>query len=331
MLESAALLTADTVGEYLGELGILDSPHVFARSLGGGVSNVVLEAQDGSRSVVVKQALPRLRVADDWFAPQDRVMAEAAALQLVARIAPGSVPQVLHRNPDLHALVLERAPDDWSDWKSLLLQGNVDPNVAARLGVLLGQIQRKTWGVDLNIGSAEAFEALRVDPYYRTAATRSPDVARLLTELTGRMTARRDCLVHGDFSPKNVLVGPAIGGIWLIDFEVAHIGDSRFDVAFLLSHLVLKAIHRPQNGDAYFSCASIFVESYQETSGRTDLDVDTFMHLGALLLARVRGKSPAEYLSAAEQNTAVRLALGLLRSPAVSVRELLERCERASR
>jgi 5-methylthioribose kinase len=89
--------------------------------------------------MVVKQALPRLRVADEWWAPRERALAEADALDLVSRITPGNVPQVLDRDPDRCALVVERAPCEWEDWKSLLLAGTIDPNVGARLGSMLAR------------------------------------------------------------------------------------------------------------------------------------------------------------------------------------------------
>ena len=68
---------------------------IRVEELGGGVSNVVLAVSWEDKRVVVKQALPRLRVEDEWLAKRERAVNEARALQLAARITPGRVPALL--------------------------------------------------------------------------------------------------------------------------------------------------------------------------------------------------------------------------------------------
>lgn len=106
----------------------------------------------------------------------------------------------------------------------------------------------------------ELFEQLRLDPYLVTCQARRPEHADALQRVLDRLRGRRDCLVHGDFSPKNVLVGE--GGLWVLDHEVGHIGDPQFDLAFMLSHLVLKAVHRPDRAAAYRACGEAFLGAY---------------------------------------------------------------------
>ena len=53
---------------------------------------------------------------------------------------------------------------------------------------------------------------------------------------------RRVSLVHGDWSPKNILV-LKVSNVLAIDFECIHFGDPSFDAAFLLNHLLLKTFH----------------------------------------------------------------------------------------
>jgi aminoglycoside phosphotransferase (APT) family kinase protein len=322
------VLDADNVLAYLSQRGVKSPAAAVARSLGGGVSNIVLAVGEGPGSLVVKQALARLRVADAWWAPRDRALAEAEALDVAGRLTPGAVPRVLDRDPERCALVVERAPSDWGDWKSLLLSGSVDESRAAALGSLLSRWHAETFHghrLSERLHQRERFDALRVEPYYRTIAQRVPEVSGAVLAYADEMVARRLCLVHGDFSPKNVLVG---GGpdLWVIDFEVAHLGDPAFDVAFLLCHLMLKSVHRPELAPAYDRCAAEFAATYE---AGVQGELSPFWpyilgHVACLLLARVDGKSPAEYLSVEEQARVRRFGAMLVSEPPEKVADLGE-------
>ena len=232
------------------------------RVLGGGVSNVVLGVRGNDRNVVVKQALPRLRVPDEWLAKRERALTEADALRLAERIAPGCVPGVLDVDPAACALSIEEAPESWRPWKDVLLDGEAEPAIARRLGELLAALHTQTFGdhrVARTFDDLEAFDQLRIDPYYRTVARRHPDLAAAVEAFVTRMEATHVCLVHGDYSPKNVLVGDRV---WVIDFEVAHFGDPAFDLAFMLDHLLLKRLHVSPAAGAIEDCASAFLDAY---------------------------------------------------------------------
>lgn len=312
------LLTADTVVGYLADRSVLDRVEARVEVLGGGVSNVVLSVDGGSGPLVVKQSLPRLRVVDDWYAPRDRIITEAQALRLAGRLVPGSVPRVIDSDPTRHTLTLERAPTGWRNWKTRLLDGDVDVSVARRLGSHLASWHTATAGgrgLSARMHDTEPFEMLRTDPYYRTVAHRTPELAGQIQDLIDQMHGRRQCLVHGDFSPKNVLVGPA-ATTWVIDFEVAHFGDPHFDLGFLISHLLMKSVHRPELSGSYDRCITAFAGGY-ETQGSADSAPGlswehALRHVGCLLLARVRGKSPAEYLTPEEADRVWMLGLNLL-------------------
>ena len=243
-------LSSENVGEYLVRRGVFTSADgLDIEELTGGVACAVFAVRGEGKRVVVKQALERFRVADEWLVPPERALTEARALELMARLAPGSVPRLLDSDPDAFALVMEEAPAEWRPWKSLLLEGDADAAVAAWLGALLAVLH----SADGDIGSAESFEAQRVDPYLRTIQRRHPALAdrdrRVHRPAAGDAT---ECVVHGDYSPKNVLVGD--DGLWVIDWEVVHRGDPAFDLAFLLNHLLLKTIHRPQAREGYEAC-----------------------------------------------------------------------------
>lgn len=324
MSSTDALLTADAVVDYLVSRGLVSDHGARPETLAGGVSNVVLAVHDGGRHLVVKQSLSRLRVADEWLAPQGRILTEADALELARTLVPGSAPALVDRDVARHAIVLEHAPPGWADWKTLLLAGRADAGVASRLGEVLATWHSETldakW-LPPSFADAHAFELLRVDPYYRTTAERAPQVAAGMLAMTEEMARRRTCFVHGDLSPKNVLVDVASAGAssrcWVIDFEVAHHGDPAFDLAFMLCHLTMKSLHLPHHRARYDSCAAAFTDAYVATA-TAQLQPDwayVLSHVGCLLLARVRGKSPAEYLGAEQRDKAWRVGERLLARP----------------
>ncbi len=177
---------------------------------------------------------------------RDAMSNEAEALRSASRITPGRRSPLLDDSTrERCVLTIAAAPAGWTTWKSRLLHGDTDPAVASRLGEMLAAWHRASFHDDAVaglFGDLDAFEQLRVDPYYRTVALRRGELAASIAPFVERMEATHVCLVHGDYSPKNVLVGE---GIWVIDFEVAHFGDPAFDLAFMLNHLLLKRLHVP--------------------------------------------------------------------------------------
>src|SRR5712691_7646877 len=135
--ESPALL------RYLRESGRLaadDPPRVT--SLPGGVSNrTVLVEPSTKPPFVLKQALPKLRVATDWPSDPRRIRQEALGLTWLARITPpGSIPALLFEDEDRHLLAMEAAPVPHDNWKSLLLAGGLEMEHVEQFGGLLGSI-----------------------------------------------------------------------------------------------------------------------------------------------------------------------------------------------
>jgi aminoglycoside phosphotransferase (APT) family kinase protein len=313
-------LTADSVIDYLAKKGVVENHRASVEALPGGVSSDVFMVQSPIGSWVVKQALPRLKVAQEWHASPARIITEAAALRLAERLIPGSVPPVAVVDADRFVLVEERAPRRFGDWRTELLGGGTEHSVrtAARLGEILATLHCLTFGdatLRRDFGDIESFIALRIDPFHTTVAERLPDLSEGLMELADQLIDRRVCLVHGDFSPKNVLADG--GDLWVIDWEVAHLGNPIFDVAFLLAHLVCKTVHVAQSSRRFRDCAQWFLASYNDNV-RQELRPDPpalIRHTAAVVLARTDGKSPAPYLRSAERDTARRAAVGWLTQP----------------
>src|SRR5689334_3319616 len=100
-----------------------------AVQLAGGVSADVVAVDAPGLRVVVKRALPQFKTAVEWIVDVSRAETEGRALELVGALTPTLVPRVYDVDPEQATLVLERAPDGWRDWKSVLLAGEVDPSV----------------------------------------------------------------------------------------------------------------------------------------------------------------------------------------------------------
>ncbi|SHN46747.1 phosphotransferase family protein [Cryptosporangium aurantiacum] len=296
--------------DHLVRRGLTSSSDVRVKSLTGGVSNDVVAVTAPGLDAVVKRALGRLRVAEEWLADPARLDTEGRALRLAGRLLPGAVPQVYDLADGY--LVIERAPESWRTWKEDLLAGAVDVEVAARLGRALGGWQRGTAGdaaVAREFGDRTAFGQLRVDPFHRTVAQRHPDLADVVNHTIAVMEDSASCLAHGDYTPKNVLIDPDGDGVWVIDWEVAHYGDPTFDPAWTIGHLLLKTVHRPSAD--YAAAGGAFLEAWAADHDSAQLIRQT----GCLLLARVDGKSPADYLTDAERHRTRALARRLLTDP----------------
>ncbi|HEY5333369.1 MAG TPA: phosphotransferase [Solirubrobacterales bacterium] len=303
------------VSAYLRARGLAE-PYdaVDVRPLEGGVSGEIFDVRVGSQAFVVKRARARLDVEQDWFADLGRVVVEAEALEAAHALTPNAVPRVVDLDQETATMVIERSDPTWTDWRSSLLAGRAGDHVAARLGEVLGIWHRETAadpGLLETFASQEIFEELRLAPFHEAVAAAHPDLGGRVSEAADRLRGERLCLVHGDFSPKNVLHGK--GGIWVLDWEVAHVGAPIFDLAFMLAHLTLKAVHRPADAPLYEALATTFVERYARAGGPASVDDPGLqLQIGSLLLARVDGKSPASYLSPKERDAVRALAIELI-------------------
>jgi aminoglycoside phosphotransferase (APT) family kinase protein len=214
-------------------------------------------------------------------------------------------------------------------WKGELMAGRVDPAVARAVGDVLGGLHRVSTrepGVATEFATDANFAALRLEPYFGTTARRHPQLATRLTPLSERTAATHLALVHGDVSPKNILVGPA--GPVFLDAECAWFGDPAFDVAFCLTHLSLKMLVRPDRADQLRAAAGSLLDAHAahvrwEPEAAFDRRVATL--LPALLLARVDGASPVEYLTDASRVAVRATAIGMLLEPATSTGQVLDR------
>jgi aminoglycoside phosphotransferase (APT) family kinase protein len=330
--DPAAELPAEAAPAYLRQAGVLPpDENVSVSELGGGVSSQVLRAETAERCVVVKQALPKLRVADDWRSSVERALTEARAAAALARLLPpGAVLPPLHADSQRHLFVMPCAPAGAETWKARLMRGELQEATARRVGELLGLLHERSRG-DPELAGAfadrEFFLTLRVEPYLDTTAERRPELAAAIARQRRRLLATRQCLVHGDYSPKNLLVGaddPA--AVIVLDHEVAHWGDPSFDLAFCLTHLHTKSVAFPERAGGYLALAHALWQAYlaaAQPPAPARLERDSVALLGCIIAARVDGKSPVEYLTTpAARETARALARTILLEGLVTLAEV---------
>ena len=339
-------LTAENAIEYLVAGGhARPGESISVRELSGGVSNVVLLVEVTARNerFVMKQARGRLRVQEEWLCPIERIWREVETLRICAELITPlriagcglrmEVPDVLWDDRANFCFAMTAAPPEHKTWKELLLVGNLDSaaDIARTCGEMLAILHGSTWGnsrIASQQGDRTFFDLLRIDPYYRHIAKVHPDLAPQIQRLIDSVWLHRQCLVHGDFSPKNLLVWP--GHVMLIDCEVGHYGDPAFDLGFFLTHLFLKAIRARNLYSNYLDLAKLFWSSYSgdmisrlSTSELDELECRTVWNLAGCMCARVDGKSPVDYLTAAERDAVRELSRRWLVVPPTSIEEAL--------
>lgn len=322
-------ITAETAAAYLRQTGrVPPGRAVVARELSGGVSNVVIRVDvEGESPLVLKQSRARLRTQAEWISRLDRIWTERAALDLLATLLPaGTVPAVLFDDRENFLFAMACAPDDAVVWKDRLLAGAADPAIARQAGTILGTIHAAAFGHPALAGPLAdtlVFDQLRIDPYYRRILQVHPDLEPPLRALIAPPAAARTTFVHGDFSPKNILVHAR--GLTLVDFETAHAGDPAFDLGFFLSHLILKAFRAAPRAEPFLELTRQFWGAYRRSAGEDpDLVRRSIAHAAACALARIDGKSPVDYRDALDPDAVRRTARAALRAEPIEWEAFLQ-------
>lgn len=312
------------------QLAAPDDP-VRLQPLAGGVSSLIVRADTPRGPLCVKRALAQLKVAAHWEAPVERNRAELAWLRLAGTLRPGAVPEILGDDATHCAFAMQwLEPRDFPLWKQQLRDGWARTDTARAVAQNLVAIHAATAdrpALAREFAHDANFHALRLEPYFLHAATKHPAQAEALRALVRTTADTRRCLVHGDISPKNILVGPQ--GPVFLDAECAWYGDPAFDLAFCLNHLLLKTVWRPDTTADFLACFDVLAATYLEGvdwEPPQALEARTAALLAGLLLGRVDGKSPAEYLVTEAQRARVRrAALDLIDHPAPRLSALRQR------
>ncbi len=294
---------ADAIRRALVRMALVSANQPFRLvPLAGGVSSDVYRVDLPAGPVCVKRALAKLKVAADWRAPVERNRWEVEWMRIAASIVPAAVPEILGEDRDAGCFAMAFLPPDrYPVWKALLQSGVIDRETAAAVGDTLGRIHAATADrpdIAARFPIDDIFYAIRLEPYLVATARAHPDLAVRLDELVETTKTTKRVLVHGDFSPKNLLIGAA--GPVILDAECAWYGDPAFDLAFVLNHLLLKGALRKEWRERYAGAFAALATAYfphVEWEPRANFDARTAALLPGLMLARIDGKSPVESLT----------------------------------
>ena len=263
-------LTVDTLGPRLCRLPAMrerlgdDASNWRIREVGDGNLNLVFIVESDVGSVVVKQALPYVRlVGESWPLPLKRSFFEYHALTRQAARDPGRVPGVLHFD-EAQALVVMEFLSPHIILRRALIEGRELPRIGRDLGLFMARTLFR--GSDLSMSAAGRKADLALfagnaelcditenlvfsDPYFEAElnAHTTPQLDVLVAELRAdrdmKVTAQRmkhlfaakaETLVHGDLHTGSIMVTD--DDTRVIDPEFAFYGPMAFDVGMLFSN-----------------------------------------------------------------------------------------------
>ena len=308
---AATLPVPAEFAQALRELGLAGAGPLQGNPLTGGVSSDIWRIDTEQGPLCAKRALPKLRVAADWQAPIERNRYEARWMRVANQALPGCAPQVLGQHPGLGVLVMDYLPPTaYPLWKQRLREGHAEAATARAVGAMLARIHSHAAArpeLAAQFDTDRIFFDIRLEPYLLATARRHADLAPALRQLVATTQSHPLSLVHGDVSPKNLLIGPL--GPVLLDAECAWWGDPAFDLAFCLNHLLLKCLWNAPATAAFLAAFDALAEAYLSAvdwEARDALERRAAALLPGLLLARVDGKSPVEYIVLESQREQVR-------------------------
>ena len=293
------ILDKTSLENYLQERNLINK-NARITYLSGGVSGITALVHSNGRDMLVKQALAKLNVAEEWLCDPGRMAIEARSNRVYHNVVPQNAPEVYFYDNENYIFGREAASEYCVMWKTDLMNGKLDFGVARQVIESLIKVHNQcandnTVAKDFN--DNDIFYELRISPYLEFILQRHPQLINYSRPIIDELMNSKITLVHGDFSPKNVVVDGC--KVFITDFEVAHFGHPCFDLAFLSNHLILKSIHMECFSAAYLCMLEYVLDIYFDSAIFMDnmaLEKSFLKLLPLLMIARVDGKSPVEYI-----------------------------------
>lgn len=271
-------LTSETLPLRLVGLGALadrlgeEADQWQVEEIGDGNLNLVFLVRSAKGAVIIKQALPYIRlVGDSWPLPLNRAFFEYHALIRQAERDPGSVPEVLYFDED-QALIAMEFLDQHVILRNMLMAGNRVNDLGARLGQFIARTAFRGSDLALPIVERKADTKLFLDnhalcniteslvftdPYYDAELNHhNPAVDEVVADLRQnvklkseaqalltKFVANSETLLHGDLHTGSVMCTE--DSIRVIDPEFATYGPMGFDLGMMLANLVMSYISQP--------------------------------------------------------------------------------------
>jgi hypothetical protein len=319
----------DVLEKYLLERNIINAEEGYSfHYCKGGVSGTVVFVYAGKKPIIIKQALAQLKVKEEWHCDPNRMGIEYKSNEIYHRLVPDCAPAVYFYDDKNYIYGREAVPENCSMWKTDLFSGLLDFHVAEKSIRTLLMVHEKCAGdaeVAAMFADKQIFYELRISPYIEFLVDKYPHLKNFAAPIIKELMESSITLIHGDYSPKNIMT---IGrNISVLDYEVACYGHPVFDLAFFAAHFVLKAVKHKQWAGAYISMLKYMLEIYFTEirfMNAANLEEGFIKLLALLLLARIDGKSPAEYIDAETDKELVRkMAFEIIQNKQPSYKKVL--------
>ncbi|MDP3734740.1 MAG: phosphotransferase [Nanoarchaeota archaeon] len=295
--------------QYLQQKGhITHKANFKITPLSGGNLNHISLVQNKSNSFVIKQALTKAKVEIPFILPPERILMEKRAMQILnARTNSPSIPKMRFFDEERSLLAMETVPSDFKLLTYELLEGNVNLNLIQNMAKLFSSIHNTTYNdksLKQQFYSKELFKKSKIgcyhEEYYR--ATTNKIAKKNIRETINKAYKNEFCLIHGDAQPKNILVKG--DKFYILDYEVAHIGDPAYDLGCLMSHYLFAAIINYPLRKKYYKTISLFFKEYQQNCHFSNqfpkIMQNALGHFPAILYGRVCGTYKVEFI---DENT----------------------------
>ena len=291
-----------TLENYLLGRGVIDAATGYSITYcKGGVSCIVAFVRAGEKELIIKQALAQLQVKETWLCDPNRMHIEYECNALYHRLAPDMAPAVCFYDDEHYIMGREAVPERCPMWKAQLLSGLLDFSVAEKVIRALAAVHAACAHdpeVARLFGNKDIFYGLRVSPYIEFTLGKYGQLKDFASPLVEELMGPGITLVHGDFSPKNIMIDDR--NVRILDFEVAHYGHPAFDLAFFSVLFLCKSVKHKAWAAAYRNLLAFMLDTYFDNvayMNNVALEASFVRLLALMLLARVDGKSPAEYIT----------------------------------
>ncbi len=310
------------------EFGLLNKNSSFdCRKITDGVSSDIWYVNSDEIEFCVKRALSKLAVKEDWFASIERNNFEANYFNVCKKVLPTSFPKILGHDEKKYILAMEWFNENnYILWKKKLLKKEISFSDAENIAYILAKIHSSFFNkkeYEKKFLNDKTFFDIRIEPYIIFSSKSYPEYKSKFLDAANSLKINKSTLIHGDFSPKNILIGKKSPVI--LDAETACWGDGIFDLAFCCNHLILKSILNRDKNKTYIMALDKFINKYLtnlEIDKKNDFVIRFLNLIPILMLARVDGKSPVEYFNKSQKEHVRFIGKALLENPVTNLPEL---------
>ena len=297
--------------EYLLNRGVVNKGDGYSfHYCKGGVSCTVVFVYAGKKPMIIKQGLAQLKVKEEWLCDPNRMNIEQESNRIYHKLVPECAPEVYFYDGENYIYGREAVPENWRMWKTDLLSGLLDFTAANKIITTLLTVHNKCAGdsaVAKEFENKEIFYGLRVSPYLEFMLKQYPQLESYMRPIINFLMESNITLIHGDFSPKNIMTDGT--SVSILDYEVAHYGHPAFDLAFFSTHFVLKSVKNKEWAESYLNMLTYMMDIYfagVKCMDALELQGCYVRLLALIMLARVDGKSPAEYITETRDKDLIR-------------------------